>query len=303
MTGHLFFADTFEGYDDALYAALRVMAACARLGRTPTELREAMPETFATPELRLTVPGTDPATAMTTVLSALRNEGAVFDAIDGARVRHADGWWLLRPSNTQAMLSARAAPAPPVSNASSPTSTATSPPRASRARIGFQFPFNPFPLANSHGPTTLADTATSCRDGLGANDCRDRSWDDQFCGRRLARGRGAASPMLLATSSRPPPCMSARTGPSVGKAALERMALPGTATATSFKRYMGTDRRIRLGKRDYGAEDLSALVLRACATMSAPPPARRRPKPSLPFQPISTTASAARRAMRANWPD
>lgn len=50
---------------------------------------------------------------------------------------------------------------------------------------------------------------------------------------------------------------------SVGKAALERMALPGTATATSFKRYMGTDRRIRLGKRDYGAEDLSALVLRA----------------------------------------
>jgi phosphomannomutase len=38
----------------------------------------------------------------------MRNEGAVFDAIDGARVRHADGWWLLRPSNTQAMLSARA---------------------------------------------------------------------------------------------------------------------------------------------------------------------------------------------------
>ena len=108
MTGHLFFADTYYGYDDALYGALRVLAASARLGRTITELRDAMPQTHATPDLRFAAPGHDPVAVVAAVVATLRAEGAVFDTTDGARVTTPDGWWLLRASNTQALVTARA---------------------------------------------------------------------------------------------------------------------------------------------------------------------------------------------------
>lgn len=108
MTGHLFFADDFPGHDDALYAALRIIAACVRLGTSPTALRDALPESCATPELRFAVPGRDPHAVMAQVLDDLASDGIDFVAIDGARVASADGWWLLRASNTQALLTARA---------------------------------------------------------------------------------------------------------------------------------------------------------------------------------------------------
>jgi phosphomannomutase len=107
MTGHLFFADDYYGYDDALYGALRLIAACARLGRSLTCLRDAMPQTHVTPDLRFAVPG-DPFAAMAAITAGLRADGVAFDATDGARVTTPDGWWLLRASNTQAMLTARA---------------------------------------------------------------------------------------------------------------------------------------------------------------------------------------------------
>jgi phosphomannomutase len=108
MTGHLFCADDYYGYDDALYGALRVLAASARLGQSITELRDAMPETCVTPDLRFAVPGIDPFAAVATIVDTLRAEGVPFDATDGARVTTPDGWWLLRASNTQALLTARA---------------------------------------------------------------------------------------------------------------------------------------------------------------------------------------------------
>jgi phosphomannomutase len=108
MTGHLFFADTYYGYDDALYGALRLIAACARLGHSLTELRDAMLQTHVTPDLRFAVPGTDPFAAVAALVATLRAEGLAFDSTDGARVRTPDGWWLLRASNTEAMLTARA---------------------------------------------------------------------------------------------------------------------------------------------------------------------------------------------------
>jgi phosphomannomutase len=108
MTGHLFFADEFYGHDDALYGALRVLAATVRLGASVTALRDAMPETHATPELRFAVPGIDPVAAVAAICDGLRDDGVPFDATDGARVTGADGWWLLRASNTQALLTARA---------------------------------------------------------------------------------------------------------------------------------------------------------------------------------------------------
>jgi phosphomannomutase len=108
MTGHVFCADDYYGYDDALYAALRVLAAAARLGRSVTALRDAMPETHVTPDLRFAVPGIDPRGCVADVIAALHADGVAFDATDGARVTTPDGWWLLRASNTQAMLTARA---------------------------------------------------------------------------------------------------------------------------------------------------------------------------------------------------
>jgi phosphomannomutase len=108
MTGHLFFADDYYGYDDALYGALRLIAACARLGQPLTALREAMPATHVTPDLRFAVPGRNPFAVVAAVVDVLRAQGVAFDATDGARVRGPDGWWLLRASNTQAMLTARA---------------------------------------------------------------------------------------------------------------------------------------------------------------------------------------------------
>lgn len=107
MTGHLFFADDYYGYDDGLYAAVRLIRA-ARPGRSITDLRGAMPELANTPELRFPVAEDRKFAVIDEILARLRATGADVNAIDGARVRTADGWWLLRASNTQAALVARA---------------------------------------------------------------------------------------------------------------------------------------------------------------------------------------------------
>jgi len=108
MTGHLFFADRYFGFDDALYAAVRLMAAVARQERSVADMLEAMPVWVNTPELRFAVPAARKAAVVAEVAARLRAEGADVVTIDGLRVRRADGWWLLRASNTQEMLVARA---------------------------------------------------------------------------------------------------------------------------------------------------------------------------------------------------
>jgi len=108
MTGHLFFADDYYGYDDALYGALRLLAASVRLGQSLTQLRDAMPQTHVTPDLRFAVADGDPFAVIAAIIATLRIEGLPFDATDGARVTTHDGWWLVRASNTQALLTARA---------------------------------------------------------------------------------------------------------------------------------------------------------------------------------------------------
>ena len=108
MTGHVCFADDWYGFDDALYAAIRLIVASVRLGRSPTELRDAMPELANTPELRIPVPEARKFAVVEEVAARLAGSGAEVVAIDGVRVRSTDGWWLLRASNTQAALTARA---------------------------------------------------------------------------------------------------------------------------------------------------------------------------------------------------
>ena len=108
MSGHVFFAHDYYGFDDALYAAVRLIAASARLGKSVTELRGAMPQLVNTPELRFQVDESRKFAVIDEVKVRLSAAGADVDATDGVRVSTADGWWLLRASNTQDVLVARA---------------------------------------------------------------------------------------------------------------------------------------------------------------------------------------------------
>ena len=108
MSGHVFFADEYYGYDDALYAAVRLIAASARLGKSVTEMRGAMPAVINTPELRFQVDESRKFAAIDEVKNRLKGTGADVNDTDGVRVTTPDGWWLLRASNTQDVLVARA---------------------------------------------------------------------------------------------------------------------------------------------------------------------------------------------------
>lgn len=108
MTGHLFFADDYYGFDDGLYAAIRLIRAVGTLGRSVIAMRDAMPQRTNTPELRFPVAEDRKFAVIGEIQARLRAQNADVNAIDGVRVRTADGWWLLRASNTEAALVARA---------------------------------------------------------------------------------------------------------------------------------------------------------------------------------------------------
>ena len=108
LSGHLFFAHDWYGFDDALYAAVRLIAASLNTGRTITAMRDAMPDLVATPDLRFAVEEARKVAIVEEIADALAREGARVDRTDGVRVSTEDGWWLLRASNTDAMLTVRA---------------------------------------------------------------------------------------------------------------------------------------------------------------------------------------------------
>jgi len=108
MSGHIFYKDGFYGHDDALYVAVRLLDILARGNRTLAEIRDSMPTTFSTPEVRFDCPEERKFAAVAELARQLARDGAEVDTTDGVRVRTADGWWLLRASNTQAVLVARA---------------------------------------------------------------------------------------------------------------------------------------------------------------------------------------------------
>jgi len=108
LSGHLFFAGEYYGFDDAQYASVRLIRAVHLSGRSLTELRDAMPTLVATPDLRFPVEDARKFVVVDEVTARLKSEGADMDLTDGARVTTANGWWLLRASNTQAMLTVRA---------------------------------------------------------------------------------------------------------------------------------------------------------------------------------------------------
>jgi phosphomannomutase len=107
-TGHFFFADDYPGYDDGLYAALRLIRLVAETGWSVTALHDAMPVSIITPEWRFPVTEARKFAIVAEISARLQASGADICSIDGVRVRTDGGWWLLRASNTEAALVARA---------------------------------------------------------------------------------------------------------------------------------------------------------------------------------------------------
>jgi phosphomannomutase len=108
MSGHIFYADKWYGFDDALYAAVRVLGAIARSEQTVGQFRTSLPAVMNTPELRFDCAEDRKFAVVAEVAARLKEAGETVSDTDGVRVSTPDGWWLLRASNTQAVLVARA---------------------------------------------------------------------------------------------------------------------------------------------------------------------------------------------------
>jgi phosphomannomutase len=108
MSGHIFYADGYYGFDDALYVAVRLLGILSREWEPLSVRRRALPAVVNTPELRFSCAEDRKLAVVGEVAQRLRRASAEVNAIDGVRVRTGDGWWLLRASNTQDVLVARA---------------------------------------------------------------------------------------------------------------------------------------------------------------------------------------------------
>ncbi len=103
MSGHMFFADRYFGYDDATYASCRLLEILSKYGKTISELLSDVPQTFTTPEIRVDCPDDVKFGLVKQLTEFFRRRYDVID-IDGARVLFDDGWGLVRASNTQPAL-------------------------------------------------------------------------------------------------------------------------------------------------------------------------------------------------------
>jgi phosphomannomutase/phosphoglucomutase len=103
MSGHIFFADRYFGYDDAIYATARLLEILSESGRRLSELMADVPRTVSTPEIRVDCPDRIKFGVVEAVRDHFRKTHDII-AIDGVRITFADGWGLLRASNTQPVL-------------------------------------------------------------------------------------------------------------------------------------------------------------------------------------------------------
>ncbi len=103
MSGHVFFADRYFGYDDAIYTSCRLLEILADTGKPVTALLADVPRTYNTPEIRVECPDDRKFTLVEKVTEYFRSRYKVID-IDGVRVLFDDGWGLVRASNTQPAL-------------------------------------------------------------------------------------------------------------------------------------------------------------------------------------------------------
>jgi len=106
MSGHMFFAESFYGHDDALYAAARLMRIVSESGKGIAQLLADVPRFVSTPEIRIDCPDDRKFAIVADAVRHFAREHEVVD-VDGARVLFGDGWGLIRASNTQPVLVAR----------------------------------------------------------------------------------------------------------------------------------------------------------------------------------------------------
>ncbi|MBS0184937.1 MAG: phosphomannomutase/phosphoglucomutase [Proteobacteria bacterium] len=107
MSGHIFFADRYYGYDDALYAALRLLEILNMSSKSLSELYDDLPKRENTPEIRIESAGKDKKEILKKIKEDLLKEGVSFNDLDGIRATFKEGWWGIRASNTQDVLTMR----------------------------------------------------------------------------------------------------------------------------------------------------------------------------------------------------
>ncbi len=103
MSGHMFFADRYFGYDDAIYASCRLLEILSDTGKTISQLLSGLPKTYSTPEIRVECPDDKKFVVVKRATEFFSERYPVID-IDGVRILFDDGWGLVRASNTQPAL-------------------------------------------------------------------------------------------------------------------------------------------------------------------------------------------------------
>lgn len=107
MSGHMFFADKYYGYDDALYAAIRLIELVSRAESSLETMLAKLPKVYNTPEIRIIASDATKFEIIEQIKHHLHNAGITFNDVDGLRVSTENGWWLLRASNTEPAIIAR----------------------------------------------------------------------------------------------------------------------------------------------------------------------------------------------------
>lgn len=109
MSGHIFFGDHYYGFDDSLYCGLRLIELCDLANKSLSQMRDELPQVVNTPEVRFQVDESRKFAVVEEVRDRLKEmQGIDVNDLDGVRVTTDHGWWLLRASNTQDVLVARA---------------------------------------------------------------------------------------------------------------------------------------------------------------------------------------------------
>lgn len=107
MSGHIFFADKYYGFDDALYASIRLINILANSSKSLAQMRAELPKTFSTAEIRIETSEEKKFAIVEDLKKLLHKNNEKFVDIDGIRAQSSEGWWLIRASNTQPVLVAR----------------------------------------------------------------------------------------------------------------------------------------------------------------------------------------------------
>jgi phosphomannomutase/phosphoglucomutase len=103
MSGHMFFADRYYGYDDAIYASCRLLEILSKTGKSLSDLLSDVPQSYTTPEIRVECPDAEKFGLVERIRKEFSAQYSIID-VDGVRIVFEDGWGLVRASNTQPAL-------------------------------------------------------------------------------------------------------------------------------------------------------------------------------------------------------